>query len=74
MLVMITTIPVTKKCLKILLEETPEHIQVQDVMRDIWATNADQEQRIIQDVHNLHIWSLSVNKIALTVHIETTDS
>jgi len=55
-LVMLTTYPVTKKCMTIILEATPENINVRQVYKDIWALNKTEGKEIIKDVHDLHVW------------------
>jgi zinc transporter 2 len=69
-LVLCTTIPVTSKCFSILTEACPENVNMTQLYNDIWALNKG-EKDYIKDVHDLHVWSLSVNKLALTVHIRS---
>lgn len=67
-LVLCTTIPVTNRCIKILMEGTPDKFNVKQLSADIWSLNTEEEKNII-DVHDLHVWSISVGKNAMTVHI-----
>jgi len=69
-IVMFTTIPVTKRCFKVLMEGTPEKFDTKQLVQDIFALNTDEEQDII-DVHDLHVWSISVGKLAMTVHVRS---
>jgi zinc transporter 2 len=69
-LVMITTIPITKRCLKILMEGTPEEFNVKQLSEDIWALNSGETKNIV-DIHDLHIWSIASGKNAMTVHIKS---
>ena len=69
-LVLCTTFPVTSKCFRILTEACPENISTKQLYKDIWALNQSQSN-YIKDIHDLHVWSLSVNKLALTVHIKS---
>lgn len=69
-LVLCTTIPVTSKCFSILTEACPDNVNMTQLYKDIWALNQG-EKDYIKDVHDLHVWSLSVNKLALTVHIRS---
>jgi len=69
---MITTLPITKKCIKILMEGTPEEFNVKQLSADIWALNKqDGSKKNIVDVHDLHIWSIASGKNAMTVHIKS---
>ena len=38
-IVVVTTIPITKRCLKILMEGTPDEFNVKQLSEDIWAHN-----------------------------------
>lgn len=67
---MCTTIPVVKRCLVILMEGTPEKFDVKQLTADIWALNTEGNMNII-DVHDLHVWSISYGKNAMTVHIKS---
>lgn len=69
-IVMITTIPITKRCLKILMEGTPEEFNVKQLSEDIWALNSGETKNIV-DIHDLHIWSIASGKNAMTVHIKS---
>jgi zinc transporter 2 len=70
LIVMFTTIPVVKRCLVILMEGTPEKFDVKQLTADIWALNTEGNVNII-DVHDLHVWSISYGKNAMTVHIKS---
>ena len=67
-LVMCTTLPVTKRCMKVLMEATPHGFDPKKLQQDIWDLNTEKDKDII-DVHDLHVWSISVGKNAMTVHI-----
>jgi len=67
-LVLITTFPVTRKCIRVLMEGTPDKFDTKALMAEIWKLNTEEEKDII-DVHDLHVWSISVGKNAMTVHI-----
>lgn len=71
-IVMCTTIPVTKRCISVLMEGTPEKFDTKQLVKDIWALNTEEENHII-DVHDLHVWSISVGKLAMTVHIKSKE-
>lgn len=52
------------------MEGTPEKFDVKSLSQDIWALNTETEKNII-DVHDLHVWSISLGKNAMTVHIKS---
>jgi len=47
----------------ILLEGTPSHINVRSVVEAMHAVNG------VADVHELHIWTISSGKVALSAHV-----
>jgi cobalt-zinc-cadmium efflux system protein len=54
-----------KESVQILMESTPKQINLQQVRFDL------QSLLQVQEIHDLHIWSLSIGKHALSVHIVT---
>jgi zinc transporter 2 len=70
-IVMFTTFPVTKRCMQVLMEGTPEAFDTKNLVKDIWALNDSSEEKEILDVHDLHVWSISVGKLAMTVHVKS---
>jgi zinc transporter 2 len=62
-LVLSYTIPLVKRIMNVLLEGKPPHID--------WHMLEERLNKIegVQDVHDLHIWSISSNNTAMTVHI-----
>mgnify|MGYP000933806982 CR=1 FL=1 len=66
-IVMCTTIPVFKNCIAVMMEGTPDHITLEELKEDIH--NVSRED--IVEVHDLHVWSVSMGKSAMTVHIKS---
>jgi zinc transporter 2 len=66
-LVMCTTIPVTIDCIKVLMEASPKNVKVDDIVTDLMDLKG------VDDVHDIHVWSLSMGKVALSAHI-TSDN
>jgi cation diffusion facilitator family transporter len=64
-IVVVTTIPIVKKSMRVLMEGAPGHINVEELRRDIFECNKDD----IHDVHDLHVWSVGNDKVSLTVHV-----
>ncbi|ETB61504.1 hypothetical protein YYC_01385 [Plasmodium yoelii 17X] len=58
-----TTISVIKEILNVLMEGTPVSINLIDIKNDILKIPG------VIDVHDLHVWSLSIGKPALACHI-----
>ena len=67
---MATTLPVIKKCILIIMEGVPSQFDIKSLQKDIWELNSEGHEDII-DVHDLHVWAISVNKNAMTVHIKS---
>ena len=67
-LVLMTTIGTIRSCLKVLMEGAPDGVDVDQINADLIAI------RGVSDVHDLHIWSLSVGKPALSVHMGADDT
>lgn len=69
-IVAVTTIPTTKRCLIVLMEGAPTNFDAAQLKKDILALNTSSEN-FIKDVHDLHVWSISVGKLAMTVHVKS---
>lgn len=61
--VMITTFAIIKDTLLVLMEALPKGINFEEVMKIL--TNIEGVQR----VHNLRIWALSLDKVAMSAHV-----
>ncbi|OIW24028.1 cation efflux protein [Coniochaeta ligniaria NRRL 30616] len=59
-----SALPLTSATAKILLQATPDHIDVNDVREDI------QQLPGIISCHHVHIWQLSDTKIVASMHIQ----
>lgn len=62
-LVLLTTFAIMKDTLTVLMEGLPKGIDFNDVHKTFFAI-----ENVVQ-VHNLRIWSLSMDKIALSAHV-----
>lgn len=51
----------------ILLESVPSHVRLQDVKESLLSIDG------VHDVHDLHVWTLSSGRYALSAHIVVTD-
>ena len=66
-IVMVTTMPIIKNIISILMEGAPSTIDINQLEEDIANLNTED----IVDVHDLHVWSLSAGKLSMTVHINS---
>lgn len=62
-IVCFTTVPVFKECIYVLLEATPTDIDIEKLEEDILNVEG------VEDIHDFHVWSISVNKYSLSAHI-----
>ncbi|GFS08499.1 zinc transporter 2 [Elysia marginata] len=66
--VLITTITILRDILVVLMEGTPRGINFADVREAFFQVDG------VLDIHNLRVWSLTMDKIALSVHIAVDKS
>lgn len=62
-LVLITTLNIIKDALLVLMEATPKYLDYTEILETFLQIDG------VVRVHNLRIWALSVNKIALAAHL-----
>ncbi|KRY32919.1 Zinc transporter 2 [Trichinella spiralis] len=62
-LVLITTVNIVKDVLNVLMEGSPRSISFNEVFSTLRSIEG------VEKVHDLHIWSLTMDKIALSVHL-----
>ncbi|KAJ3289419.1 hypothetical protein HDU76_007536 [Blyttiomyces sp. JEL0837] len=65
--VLATTIPLMKTSTELLMESTPSHIDIPTVLESLKSIPG------VEDIHNLHIWSINAHKVVLTAHIIVND-
>lgn len=58
---------ILRQSIHILLESTPENIDVNSLINDLLQVDG------VRDVHDLHIWSINENLLALSAHVTTDD-
>ncbi|CAG5116684.1 unnamed protein product, partial [Candidula unifasciata] len=61
--VLITTITIMRDILVVLMEGTPRGINLSEVRNTFFEIDG------VLDIHNLRVWSLTMDKIALSVHL-----
>ncbi|KAI3318511.1 cation efflux protein [Xylariaceae sp. AK1471] len=64
LIILKSAIPLTKATSKVLLQATPDHIDLQDIKDDI--------QRLpgVISCHHVHIWQLSDTKVVASLHVQ----
>lgn len=67
-IVIFTTVRLVRQSVSVLMEGTPDGIDPEEVENALRGLDG------VTDVHDLHIWSLSVGKPSLSVHLLTSDS
>ena len=66
-IVCFTVYPVVSDCMVVLLEGSPAHIKIEDMLGDIRAIEG------VNGVHDFHLWCISVGKFALSCHIHSNE-
>ncbi|KAI1497189.1 cation efflux protein [Biscogniauxia marginata] len=64
LIILKSAIPLTKATSKVLLQATPDHIDLQDIKEDIQALPG------VISCHHVHIWQLSDTKVVASMHIQ----
>ena len=59
----LTTIPILNDCIFVLMEGSPVDIDIEELEKDL------NEIKGVKEIHDLHVWSLSMGKISLSCHI-----
>ena len=67
-IVLYTTIKTFGRCIAIFLEASPEDIEYNEVKCELYKIEG------IDLVHDLHIWAISQDKYALTVHLTLSET
>lgn len=66
LIILKSAVPLTSATAKILLQATPDHIDVQDIKEDI------QELDGVLSCHHVHIWQLSDTQIVASMHVQVS--
>ncbi|XP_074799074.1 proton-coupled zinc antiporter SLC30A8 [Natator depressus] len=66
--VLATTITILRDILLVLMEGTPKGFNYDAVRERILAVNK------VESIHNLHLWSLTMNQVILSAHVVTEDT
>ncbi|MCB5189461.1 cation diffusion facilitator family transporter [Methylobacillus arboreus] len=66
-LILLSTLRLLGEVLHVLMEGVPRHLDIQAVEQALASTDK------VREVHHLHIWSLSSERIALSAHVVLED-
>jgi len=66
-IVIVTTIPIIKDIISIMMEGSPKSIDIDELENDLRELDGAD----IVEVHDLHVWSLSAGKMSMSVHIKS---
>ncbi|KAE9577271.1 Zinc/cadmium resistance protein [Colletotrichum fructicola] len=66
LIILKSAIPLTKATSKILLQATPDHIDLNDIREDIQTLPG------VISCHHVHIWQLSDTKIVASMHVQVS--
>lgn len=61
--VLCTTVPVSKDCLSVLMEASPDGINYKELFKEICEIEG------VINIHDFHCWELSIGRPAITIHI-----
>lgn len=67
-IVCVTVVPITMKCLHILMEGAPAKakVDIEKMIKEIKKSDPEME------ISRLHVWSITQSKVAMSCHIKTT--
>jgi len=66
-IVVFTTIRILKDCLSVLMEGSPLEFDMEKLSSDLLSVKG------VVEIHDLHVWSLSLGKISLSCHLTSTN-
>jgi zinc transporter 2 len=67
LIVVFTTVPIVKNCIRIIMEGTPKHINLEMLTDDIMKLDTEN----IVDVHDLHVWQIAQGKNTMSAHLKS---
>lgn len=66
-IVMSTSVPVTRDCINVLMEASPPGIEINKLANEI-----SQSEGVV-NVHDFHVWCISIGKPSISLHILSTN-
>ena len=68
LIVIWTTMPIIKNIITVMMEGSPKSINVEQLRDDIYNECGND----IINVHDLHVWTISVGKVSMTGHVQSS--
>jgi zinc transporter 2 len=65
-IILVTTIPLLKDCIKLLMESIPNGINIEQIKKELLKVEG------VEEVHDLHVWALNTSNFSLTVHLKSS--
>ena len=62
-IVLCTTLPVSRDCFYVLLESTPRDLDIESLYNDLSSING------VISVHDIHLWNISIGRPSIALHI-----
>lgn len=66
-IVLYTSIPVTRDCINVLMEASPSGIEINQLANEIVQAEG------VVNVHDFHVWCISIGKPSISLHILSTN-
>lgn len=66
-IVCVTVFPTLRNCMTVLMEVAPAEVDVEAIKNDIKLCPN------VKEIHEFHLWSISVGKLSLSCHVECID-
>ena len=61
--VLCTTVPVSRDCIYVLLESTPRDLDIESLYNELSNING------VNSVHDIHLWNISIGRPSIALHI-----
>jgi zinc transporter 2 len=65
-IVLYTSIPVSKDCINVLMEATPKEVDINSLTKELSEIHG------VVNIHDIHVWCISVGKPSISLHILST--
>lgn len=69
-IILFTTFPLFKRCLAIMMESTPDDVNLEKLKHEILSID---DKSLICSIHDLHCWKIGGSNNSLTCHIKIHD-
>jgi len=66
LIVLYTSVPVSRDCLNVLMEASPKEVDINSLTKEM------SEVQGVVNIHDIHVWCISVGKPSISLHILST--